>query len=394
MKIQIQNTSFYPTIGGIENYMYYVSQELIKANHHPIILCSRERSKLPIRENFKSIEIIRHRHVVPFSYIPIYDIIHYRWLRKVIIDAGLPDIIWSRHPYYCYASCKAEMNIPIIYIQATAFPMLHKYSYKTNNIFKNSFNAIRNKEDFLLEKYAMEKCNKIVVLSHMRKIEIKDYYDFDSKKFEVIYPGIDLIKYKPRNKDENLMRELGIMPGSKVILCIARIQGEKNIAMLIEAFIKIKIEELYLVIVGDGPLKDKLINGIKGSGYEKKIIFTGFRYDVERFYSIADIFILLSKYEGFGHVYLEAMASGVPCIALRSDYPNIIVATQEIIIEGRTGYCVSPYDVGELIDKIQMLIYEEKLRDDMGITARRICEKKYSWKNHVRSLLDISNAFL
>ena len=79
----------------------------------------------------------------------------------------------------------------------------------------------------------------------------------------------------------------------------------------------------------------------------------GNRADVERFYSIADVFVLPSTYEGFGQVFLEAMASGVPCIGLSSDYPNIIVACDEIIRDGRTGYLADPYSIDVLAEKIE-----------------------------------------
>ena len=389
MKIQLQNTTFYPIIGGIESYIYYVSKTLLSLNHTPTILCSQHNPNLPIQDVYEHIKIIRHPYRYPCSSMPLFDLLHLRWLNKFIGKCEHADAIWSRHPYYCFASCKANLNLPIIYIQATAFPLLHKYAVTETKLINKIYHGIRNWEDYHIEKCAMENCNKIVILSKMRMMEISDFYDFPKDKFKVIPPGIDLEKFKPRKKDEKLLNELKLPRDAKVILCVGRIRAEKNILMLIKAFAKLRSNDAYLVIVGDGPQRQELEEKAKKADCYKRVRFTGLRNDIERFYSIADVFVLPSKYEGFGHVYLEAMASSVPCIALKSDYPNIIVASEEIIVNGKTGYCVDPYSPEDLSEKIEEIISNSELRYRMKQESREICEKNYSWERHVKALIKI-----
>jgi glycosyltransferase involved in cell wall biosynthesis len=112
--------------------------------------------------------------------------------------------------------------------------------------------------------------------------------------------------------------------------------------------------------------------------------FAGFRRDVHRFYSIADVFVLPSLYEGFGQVFLEAMASGIPCIGVRSDYPKVIVASEEVIVEGKTGFCVDPYSTSDLAESIVRVIRDDDVRRQMSRNARELCELKYSWSSHVQ----------
>lgn len=125
----------------------------------------------------------------------------------------------------------------------------------------------------------------------------------------------------------------------------------------------------------------------------KRVRFTGFRNDVQRFYSIADVFVLPSTYEGFGQVFLEAMASGVPCIGLKSNYPDIIVASDEIIINGKNGYLADPYSYDDLADKISSIILDPDLNNSMKDNARKICENSYSWDIHTENLLNIINSY-
>lgn len=117
--------------------------------------------------------------------------------------------------------------------------------------------------------------------------------------------------------------------------------------------------------------------------------FTGFREDIERFYSIADIFVLPSLYEGFGHVYIEAMASGVPCIGLKSNYPKIVVACEEIIRNGKTGYCIDHYSIEDLSDRMKEILLNRELKEKFGKEARNICENTYSWENHIKKILNL-----
>ena len=149
-----------------------------------------------------------------------------------------------------------------------------------------------------------------------------------------------------------------------------------------------------MVIVGDGLERPYLEGLVKQLNLINRTRFVGTRKDVERFYSIADVFVLPSKYEGFGQVFLEAMASELPCIGLRPDYPNIIVACDEIIRDGITGYLVDPYSTDDLAVKIEKIISDAALRAKLGMESRKICEEEYSWERSVGALIALSQMVL
>ena len=85
------------------------------------------------------------------------------------------------------------------------------------------------------------------------------------------------------------------------------------------------------------------------------------------------------------------MASAVPCIGLKNNHTDAIVATHEIIRDGKTGYIVDSYPVEELANKIQILMRDETMRRFMGEKARKICVEEYTWRLHVESLLSLCN---
>lgn len=397
MKIQLQHNSFYPNKGGIETYLYYLSREFFALGHKIEILTYRV-GDAACEEYFGGIKVIRKEPFWPpssnsgFTKVlsRLLSLANYplrKYLKEELIGV---DLVLSRSAEFCYATRQVAPNIPLIYIPAVVTPRYAKYE-GVNIPFINKIYSmlIKIPRLFWVEREALKKCDGIVTISNVRKNELSDFYKIPSERFKVIPPGVDTERFIQRKKDIQLLKELKIDNDAEVILTVCRLAPKKNITMLLNAFSKMNLKKLNLVIVGDGVEKESLIRLSRKLFIDEKVRFVGFRDDVERFYSIADLFILPSIYEGFGHVFLEAMASGVPCMGLKENYPDIIVATSEIIIDGKTGYIVDPHPIDNIISKIEIILRDEKLRKNMGENARKICEEKYSWKLHVQNLLTI-----
>jgi len=400
MKIQWQCLNYYPSSGGIVSYVYNVSKNLINSGHNPTVVCAHLNKTLPKYETHENINIIRHPyykiHGLPIDILaPIYfEIRLEKFLSKNAYDY---DIIWSNFFLEAFASCKAfRKKIPMIFIiHAVASKLIKIYNkYPNADRFLKSYVNRLYLQYLLMEKKAIKESEKIVTLSKMRAREICDYYNLDRDKVIVIPPGINLNKFYPSKRDINLLKELNIPENSKIILTVCRLSFEKNIETLIKSFNKISKENIFLVIVGKGDQKKYLEELVKKLNLSKKVIFTGERKDIERFYSIADLFVLPSTYEGFGLVYLEAMASGVPCIALKPDYPNIIIASNEVIDDGVTGLLVDPYSLDSLVEKMDRILSDDDLKCKLGRNARRVCEKRFMWEKTAETLLKESEKII
>jgi glycosyltransferase involved in cell wall biosynthesis len=206
-------------------------------------------------------------------------------------------------------------------------------------------------------------------------------------EFPVIPPGVEINRFT-RSKDWGLVNELNIGDKTIVLLYVGRLPPEKNVGRLLKEVQKLRKDNVKLLIVGDGSERRRLEKVCGTLGLEKKVIFLGIREDVERFYSIADIFISPSKYEPFGQVILEAMASGLPSVAFKRMLPEYEVAADEIIEDAVTGYCVNPYEKDEFRKKLIYLIENPEIRKKMGEAGRRVCQKKYTWEGHAKKLLE------
>lgn len=393
MKIELQNIHFALGEGGIESYLYSVSKVLLKMGHSPSVFCARHTLDVPAEENIEGIKIIRHKRLNLPGQFKFFNPIYYsiglqKYIGKRIDEA---DAFWTRHPYYCYATGKIlENRKPLIFIQATPLPRFLKMNYQNSPLLKRIYTLGIMPQVYFVEKKALGLCDTVVTLSQSKKREISDFYKVPTDKFSVIPPGIDTERFKPVvEKNKDLMKKFGL-DNSYVVLTVGRLAASKNISMLLRAFSKLKTKNVKLLVAGDGFQKPCLQKLASDLSITKNVVFTGTVREVEKIYNLADIFVCPSVYEGFGHVYLEAMASGVPCIGIKSDYPHTIVATEEIIDDGRTGFIVDRYRIEKMAEQIDVLIDDKNLRRAMGTCARKTCEEKYLWEDSVNKLLDIT----
>lgn len=139
----------------------------------------------------------------------------------------------------------------------------------------------------------------------------------------VIPTGINVAHYN-QGRYQNLRPEFGFTAKTPVLLSVSRLAYEKNIRELIDAMPLIlrQVPEAKLVIVGDGPAKADLLNQTKALHLTHQIIFTGEvnNEDVNQYYHMANVFVSTSNSESQGLTYIEAMATGLKVVVVRSAY--------------------------------------------------------------------------
>jgi len=161
--------------------------------------------------------------------------------------------------------------------------------------------------------------DRIIAISEsVKKHLIKDF-GADPEKVVKVFNGIELGKYEgfSKEKDELFLSEIGLNKKDIIVGSIGRLSSVKGYGYLIEAFRDIvrETDNVYLLLVGDGPEKERLKQQIKKSELEDKVIINPGGQNLLKFFSVIDIFCLPSISEGFGLALVEAMASGRACIA-------------------------------------------------------------------------------
>ena len=218
--------------------------------------------------------------------------------------------------------------------------------------------------------------NRIAVQNH----DMERQFFPQSKKTFYLTRGVDTTEFFPRPFDSKLPVEIGIYdPQVKIILNVANMVPVKGLDALIKAFSQLKNEHLRLVLVGDNRNEygDYLKELVKELYLDEKVVFTGKRSDVNRFLSIASVFVLPTlnegRKEGSPVALLEAMACGVP--VLGSDIPGI-----RDQLEGYPQLLTEPKNVDLLAQKLEHLL-------NMGERDRN--ELKESLVNRIRNYYTI-----
>lgn len=182
-------------------------------------------------------------------------------------------------------------------------------------------------------KHTLRKVDKLLVYTEKMKEILKRDYGIPHHKMEIIFNGIDTDKFKPLNMMQQRSR-LKLPKDKKIIMSLCRLSPEKGIELLIDAFRKIyKEENLYLVIVGDGPLRDKIEKKIEKHGLFDSILIVGAipYHEVQYWYNACDLFCSPSYREEFPLNILEALCCGKPVIA------TPVGSSKKIINEGSNG---------------------------------------------------------
>ena len=135
-----------------------------------------------------------------------------------------------------------------------------------------------------------------------------------------------------------------------------------------------------LLIIGEGPQKNELINVVRKLKIENNVMFLGFipHNKLSKIISQMDVVCIPSKREGFGVVALEAQACGVPVIC------SNVGGLPETIINGKTGFLVTPKNPYAVVKKLLFLYKNPAIRKKMGREARKFVAEYYNWAENIK----------
>lgn len=138
---------------------------------------------------------------------------------------------------------------------------------------------------------------------------------FGNKDFQVLKNVIDTDRFVYRLEDRRYIREKLHIEKKVVVGVVGRFEAQKNPEFLLECFAEYNKlnKESVLLWIGDGELQEKIQDRAKNMGLKGACLFVGRKNNIEKWYSAMDLFLLPSKFEGMGIVFLEAQCTGLPC---------------------------------------------------------------------------------
>ncbi len=223
------------------------------------------------------------------------------------------------------------------------------------------------------EKAALDRAQAIIVTSPATAAQVRDCFGSAEKKIHVVLPGTDraAIETRPETDCPNL-------------LAVGTIVPRKGYDLLFQALAELTDLPWRLDIVGDTTRDERCFQVLKtqlhANGLKDRVTFHGAvpPEALAGFYAKADIFVLASRYEGYGMAYTEALAHGLPVIGSGGG------AVRETLPEGAAIYC-GVEDVGRLKAALKQLLEDGQARNLFAEAARQAAEALPTWRDAARA---------
>lgn len=205
----------------------------------------------------------------------------------------------------------------------------------------------------------------------------------------IVYHGIDANIFKPMVKNWELIEKLGLKESDFIILSTSSLIPVKNVDLAIKSFEiflkKTKKNNAYLIIAGEGHLKDQLVKLAKEYTLEKNIKIVG-EIPIDRileYLSISDVVVATSLYSNMNRSTQEAMACEKTVVVFDSGGTNKLIKHME------NGLLVKSGDIADFAEKLKVLYENPELREKLGRNARETIIKERSWDTRIKKELEV-----
>jgi len=322
-------TNFYhPIINGVVRSVASFRETLMKQGHNVFVFAQSDGSykdNEPFIFRYPSLPLPSGEISAAIPVSPFVD---------QLLPALKLDVIHTHHPILLgqtAARKAAELGLPLVFTFHTQYwEYTHYIPFPQEVIQEFLKNAVHK----WLKEF-MQKCQHIIIPSEsMKEILVRDYGL--EERYTVIPTGTNLEPYQ-RADGKTLRKEKG-WQDETILISVGRLAPEKNWETLLHAFAKVYLEHpnLRLVLIGDGPAKESLQTLASELGIAEQVTFTGtipFE-EIPAYLKASDAFSFASVTETQGLVTIEAMAAGLPVVAVDGS------GTRDIVEHGKQGYLV------------------------------------------------------
>ena len=369
--------------GGVEQRMLHVARGLVEAGQSVTVL-TENRAGAPAFETMEPGLAVRR--FAPLDCGRLWrwrDILRRRWWQKVINDTG-PGPLWATDPIMAAAAIHTGRRASLVFNPAccvAAFDALARH-YPAGGTLRMSQTLHR------YDRIAWTRAPRVVLSSENLREQFTDAYGLRGDVTIVphgVNPTVRIGRAPAR-------AQFGLSEQAYVIGFVGRLDPCKDLGFLFDAITRVPEDvKPHLLIVGDGPDRERLEHLAQAYGIPKQITWTGATEDPTDAYAAMDVMVLPSWYEAFGNVILEAMAQGVPVIARRRDathHSPVLTASEELIAPGRTGAVIDAHDISALAGELTRLYRLPNERRAMAVEARRAAARR-PWSQTVAAYMDV-----
>ena len=351
--------------GGVERRRLSLAKLLDKSKFELKIICTNAVGLLPDEIRQQGVEVIAIGNLNSFM--------DYKQHLKVmkVIDEFKPHII---HGAVFEGVTMAAINgflkrVPVVILEETSDPQNRRW-----------------KGNLLLKLLSLT-ADKVIGVSPAATDYLKNKLQLSANKVQLITNGVAVPKVVSQDVVQNFKEKYHIEADEIVIGSVGRMSSDthKRFSDLIRAFAFLlkKQPKVKLILVGDGPQKVNYIQLVHELKIQNQVVFAGYQSEIGNYYSLFDIFCLVSAYEAFGLVLAEAMLHKLPVLATR------VGGMQYIVDDNQTGFLVDKFDVNAIAEKLEILCLDADLRKQFGSNGYEKALNNYTEEPYVKEVEDL-----
>ncbi len=348
----------YPTFGGSGVVATELAKGLAKRDHNVHILSYARPARLDtFRTNISYHEV--NMNTYPLFEYPPYDLALANQMAS-LIEYEKIDVL---HVHYAIPhATSAYLAKQILGDKAAHVPLITTL-HGTDITIVGSDPSYKNVVDF-----SINQSDGVTAVSEYLRNETYDRFDI-KKDIEVIPNFIDLDRFQ--KSDQNHFKKAICPNDEKVVVHVSNFREVKRVPEVVSVFAKILENDIKakLLLVGDGPDRQRAEQRCRELGMCEHVRFLGKQDQVEDILSIADLFLMPSGSETFGLAALEAMSCSVPVVS------SNIGGLPEVNLHGDTGYLCDLDDIDCMGDYSVKILSDEKLHQELSQNARKQAER-------------------
>src|SRR5262249_10173085 len=239
-----------------------------------------------------------------------------------------------------------------------------------------------------LDRWSLGRAARVITVSRAFARDL-ERVGVPSERISVLHNSIDS-DWSSAVESEDVLalkRSFGISNDERVVIAVGRLSREKAHADLVAALAHLRLNNpqinARLIIVGEGPERERIEQIARALAISDKVVFAGHVINVSKYYAMSDVMVLPSHSEGSPNALLEAMAAGLPVIATE------VGGVPEIVAHNRSALLVAPGDTGAMGKAIEAALTDKELAERLAAGARAEVLANHSPEVRLRSLARI-----
>jgi glycosyltransferase involved in cell wall biosynthesis len=233
---------------------------------------------------------------------------------------------------------------------------------------------------------------KVLPVSRHTRDRLLDSGRLEASRLSLLPNTIDETNFTPSTKPKHLLRRYGLREEQKIIFTLARLSRGENYKghdLVLDALPRIHaaFPDLHYLLGGRGDDTERILRRVRELGLQNHVTLTGYlpERELHDHYNLCDLFVMPSRGEGFGIVFLEALACGKPVVAGDED------GSREPLLDGELGTLIDPHDADGLAKAIVRLLDPALQTDDQRAVRRRRMLERFgfaAFRKNLESLFE------